>query len=335
MRSCLIIYCALLFVNLSLQAHPGWGIVVDKDRNIYFPDIMRNGGTIFKLSKEGKISIMLKGIHAHNVVLDDDGNLITAHGEDNHTMLRINTDGSIDTLIHTHDMDVFFGGNSTWSKHHGIIYGLKKDKKLMAIDADGNRSPVSDFEFAWNQVIYADPDGIIYAPDIAYDNGVLVRIDTTGKGEIIARDLISKLDRPKDRHNDVLLGITKGCDGDIYLAELAGQHIIKILDDGQHETFYKSENSWFPCAIDFFSGDAYIMEYRHSREGMKGPQFVKIDESGNKSILFSYDPLISEMTLPQVKKKSFWFPLVDPTILLLLFIAFAIGFIAFVQLKTK
>lgn len=267
---------------------------MDSNRNIYFPDIMRNGGTIWKLNSKGALTSIIENVHAHNVVLDANGHVITAHGEGNHTMLRIDDSGEIDTLFHTTDINDFFGGNCTWSSRYGIIYGLKERKTLAAIDDSGLRKDISAYEFEWNQTIYSDPEGIVYAPDIGVDNGILVRIDTLGNASVIARDLISKLDRPRDKHNDVLLGVTRGCDDHIYIAELAGKRIIKILDEGMTEDFYLSDGDWFPCAIDFFSGDAYIMEYRHSKSGMKGPRIIRIDEAMQKEILYEFDGEIKQ-----------------------------------------
>lgn len=297
----IIITFTLLIVNVCLHAHPPWGMVVDNKRNIYFPDILRNGGTIWKLSHDKKLISLAEGVHSHNVVLDNDGHPIFAHGENNHTMMRLMDNGTLDTLFHTLNLDEFFGGNCTWSERHGIIYGLKKNKTLNCIREDGSRHSLSNHEFEWNQVIYSDPEGIIYAPDIAVGNGSLFKIDLQGHTSLVAENLISKLDRPKDKHNDVLLGITKGCDSKIYIAELAGQRIIKIHDDGSLEDFYRSEGNWFPCALDFFAGDAYIMEYTFDKAGIKGPQIIKISESGKKTVLLN---MASEFTVHQSNKRS-------------------------------
>jgi DNA-binding beta-propeller fold protein YncE len=271
-----------------LPAHPPWGIVVDRDLNIYFPDIVRDGGSIWKLDNKGNVHQLLKSIHAHNVNLDSEGNIVTAHGEDQHILIRINQNGAIDTLLVEKNYRSFFGGNCAWSPSGEVIFGTRENKKLKARDLAGNTHNISDYEFSWNQTIYVDDVGTVYAPDIGVDNGIIVRIDVQGNSEVIAKDMISKLDRPKDKHNDVLLGITKGSDGHIYVAETAGKQILRILDDGSKETFYRSENGWYPCGIDFFSGDAYILESIHTSNGLAGPRIVKIDESGNKTILFNF-----------------------------------------------
>jgi len=304
----IVILSFQLLFTAQLMAHPSWGLVVDQDRNIYFADIAHNGmGSVWKLTNEGELELLLSDFHAHNVSLDHDGSIITAHGEGSHTLVRVKQNRKIDTLYHTLDYKEFFGGNCTWSAKEGnVVYSLRDHKYIRALDLNGNQKNVGNYEFIWNQSVYVATDGTIYATEIGRDNGCIVKIDTLGTASFIAKDLITKLDREKDKHNDILLGITEGCDGHIYVAETAGRRIVKILNDGHHETFYKSDQAWMPTAIDFFSGDAYILEYKDGRQTI-GPQIVKIDESGRKSIVFNYDNYLSnENTTIKEKKNTLW-----------------------------
>lgn len=303
----LIVFFTFLVIS-RLQAHPSWGIVVDKHRNIYFADIAHNGrGSVWKLTNKGILELLLSNFHAHNVSLDKDGNLVTAHGEGHHTMVRMLPDGSLDTLYHTENHKDFFGGNCTYSYNDEILFGISH--YIWKIERHGKKRKASDHWFEWNQTVYVDNEGIIYAPDIGIENGIIIRIDTNGVAKIIAKDLITKLDRPKDKHNDILLGITRGCDSLIYICENAGQRIIRVPGDGKTETFYKSEGDWFPTAVDFFAGDAYILEYKYTKSGMEGPQIIKVDESGAKTELFNYGNYQKGITSPTEQNndnKSYW-----------------------------
>lgn len=276
----------LLFLVKNSAAHPAWGIVIDEEGTIYFASISIDGEVVWKLSKEGKLELLLDHFHAHNVSLDHEGNLLTAQGEGQHMMIRVNRDHSIDTLALSRDYREFNGGNATWSKaRNQIVFGAKGRFHYMK---NGRKEPFGDYHFGWNQTIYTDEEGNLYGPDLNQDNGVLVRIDKNGKSKIMASDLISKLDRPKDRHGDVLLGIGKGPRGALYIAELAGQRIIQIKEDGSKSTFYKSGGDWFPTGITFHKGEAYILEFIQDSEGLKGPRITKIDELGTKTEVFHY-----------------------------------------------
>jgi hypothetical protein len=287
--------------SIMTLAHPSWGIVVDQHRNIYFADITHNGmGSVWKLTNRGRLELLLKNFHAHNVNLDKDGNVVTAHGENNHTMIRLNSDGAMDTLCHRLNYREFSGGNCCYTPLGEIIFSA--EGYLWRMDKQGERERISEHKFAWNQTIYADELGNYYAPEIGDSLGSLLKIDHSGKAQIIATNLITALDRPYNPHADILMGVTKGCDGHMYIAELAGKRIIKVLPDNQTETFYTSTDDWFPTGIDFFAGDAYILEYK-DKNGHEGPRIIKVNESGTKTVLFNYDEY-EEPVEPQIEEEN-------------------------------
>lgn len=301
MKKILSLTVALVFSQLT-YAHPSWGIVVDEYENIYFADILHNGmGSVWKLTNKGKLELLLENFHAHNVSLDADGNLVAAHGENNHTMVRLKADGRIDTLYHRLNHKEFNGGNCTYTPFGEIVFAA--ENYLWRVNQFGEKEKVSAYKFGWNQTVYADDYGNYYAPEIGEGIGKLIRIDSTGKSQIIATNLITKSDRPFDRHADILMGITLGCDGHVYVAELAGKRIIKVLENQETETFYTSNDDWFPTGIDFFSGNAYILEYK-SKNGHEGPRITKIDESGVTTELFYYDTYAEEELVPSTNKNN-------------------------------
>ena len=221
MNKYLLLFTGFIFMSLTSIAHPSWGIVVDKNKNIYFADIAHNGrGSVWKLTKEGKLELLFKDFHAHNVNLDNNGNLITAHGEmDEHTMIRLHANGFIDTLFHANDYRIFNGGNCTYTPKGEIIFSA--NHYLWRLNEQGVKEKISKHYFEWNQTIYVDEDGNYYAPDIGDGKGKLVKIDTNGIAEVIAQNLITKINRPYDKHADVLMGITKGCDGNLSLIHIS------------------------------------------------------------------------------------------------------------------
>lgn len=264
-------------------------------------------GSVWKLSHDGRLELLLNDFHAHNVSLDKAGNLITAHGENNHTMVRLSQNGTIDTLYHTYNHSEFFGGNCTYSPLGEIVFGA--NKHLWRINKSGVKEKVSEHAFEWNQTVYADEQGNYYLPDIGDGSGKLYQIDAQGATSLLATNLITRLDRPHDPHADILMGMTKGPEGNLYIAELAGKRIIKVAKNKEPSTFYTSPGNWFPTGIDFFDGDAYILEYKE-KGGNAGPRITKVDVSGIATLLFDYDQYEKGSTptvaVPYDSNNSWW-----------------------------
>lgn len=275
-----IIFFGLLVSGLS--AHPSWGIEVDRSRNIYFADLTHNGvGTI---TNKGRLIPLLRNFHAHNVNLDKDGNPVAAHGGEPWQRLVRIKNGKPETIVSVDDWQKFFGGNAAYSKRGNIFFGTKQIWQYRK----GKTTAFNSHKFEWIQSLYVDDEEFAYAVDKGINNGTLYRLSKNGAAEILATGLISKLEKPVDIHDVALLGITKGCDGQMYVTESVGRRVIKINYDKTSETFYESEGDWFPTGVDFFSGDAYILEYK-SRGTNRGPRITKIDESGKKTEVFNYD----------------------------------------------
>ncbi|KAA3622753.1 MAG: hypothetical protein DWP94_07555 [Flavobacterium sp.] len=290
------------FIN-PLIAHPAWGLVIDADENIYFADIFHNGrGSIWKLHKNGKLELLLSDFHSHNVCLDSTGALVAAHGEGHNTLVRVVGNTVTDTLYTSWNYEEFNGGNCTYTNNGDIIFGISN--YLWKITPEGRKSKLSDFKFEWNQTVFSDESGNVYAPDIGRDNGAVIKIDKNGAGSVIATNLISKLARKYDKHNDVLLGIGKDDKGWLYIAETAGKRIIKFNEEGVSETFYVSDGNWFPNGITFKNGAAYILEVKMDN-GYEGPQIIKLSENGSKEVLFNYDNYIKNVSsMPDNNEKN-------------------------------
>ena len=278
----------LILLSGNLSSHPSWGLERDSEGNLYFADIMHNErGSVWKLTPDGELKLLLSDFHAHNVSLDGLGNLISAHGEEHHTMVRLNRDGSIDTLISRNDERQFFGGNCTFAPWGEIIFCI--EGYIWRVDQDGNREKVNNHKLGWNQCLMADRDGYIYAPDIANGRGELWKLGIRGGEQLIATDLITKFeDREYDRHNDVLLGMAQDQNRNTYICEKAGQRVIKIGLEGATETFYIANGNWFPTGLCFANGTAYILEYEEGGNH-GGPRITRRNANGSSDIIFDYN----------------------------------------------
>ena len=75
----LIVVGMCVFTPCQVQAHPAWGLAVDRQGQVYFSDLER----VWKIDTQGRLSIFRAGVsgrHTHDLNLDEAGNL---YGADN------------------------------------------------------------------------------------------------------------------------------------------------------------------------------------------------------------------------------------------------------------
>ena len=70
-----IIFSILLSHVREVSAHPGIGIVKDSKGNIYYTDLKN----VLKYSSDGKIVIVVPGVHTHELYIDGKDNLYGEH----------------------------------------------------------------------------------------------------------------------------------------------------------------------------------------------------------------------------------------------------------------
>src|SRR5918992_2612061 len=73
----LALFAQCLFCTEKVWAHEGWGIVVDRQGQIYFSDIPTN--IIWRITREGKLEAVLSNKHSHALVLGEDGSIYGTH----------------------------------------------------------------------------------------------------------------------------------------------------------------------------------------------------------------------------------------------------------------
>ena len=248
---------------------------------------MHNGrGSVWKLTPEGKLILLLSDFHAHNVSLDKEDQLITAHGEEHHTMIRLEDSGAVDTLITKNDYRYFFGGNCTYALNDDIFFSA--EGFIWRLNALGEREQFSDHRLEWNQSILATNGGSIYAPDIGNGKGELWKFDSTGNARLVATDLITKFeDREYNRHDDVLLGMAVDLEDNVYITDKAGQRVVKIDKRGEKSEFYRASGKWFPTGLAFKGTSAFILEYEEGG-AQGGPRIIQRGAEGEVKVIFDY-----------------------------------------------
>lgn len=272
---------------VAAQAHPAWGIAVDRSGNIYFADIGREGrGAVWRVDNNGRLQALLTDFHAHSVNVDDAGNVFAAHGEGRHLLLQLGQDGKVDTIAEAGDYREFNGGNCC-VRGDGTVF-FYAAHHVWRLDGSGVRQMFNSYYSGWTQTLYATGNGDVLIPDIGDSSGRVIRLRPDGSHVQVAEGLISTRGTPDyNRHGDVLFGISEDTKGNIYVCEAAGRRIVRITPDGGQSDFYSSEAGRLPTGLTFSDGSAFILEYGVRAE--TGPQIVRIAADGEKTILFNYD----------------------------------------------
>ncbi|MCB0640596.1 MAG: hypothetical protein KDC44_03115 [Phaeodactylibacter sp.] len=302
-----------VFVFATLIGHPSWGIKVDRSGQIYFADILHHGrGAVWKLSPTGQLKLLAGDFHAHNVDLDADGQVISAHGEDTHLLVRFREDGEREVLLRA-EYPAFNGGNAAWTQDGRTLFHA--EHYIWEMDGQGRKRKFHPQYLEWTQTLYMDQEGILYVPEKLDDQGRVLALCPDGSTVVWGEQLIAQLDRPFDKYQDVLLGITKDGAGNLYVCESAGQRILRMEGPGGQPTvFYHPTDGWTPCGIDFFQGDAYILEY-DLRKALKGPRIVRISERGKRELLYDFEANAHQFVPQDRSSGRLWWAIVLPFLL--------------------
>ncbi|WP_430468016.1 hypothetical protein [Winogradskyella ouciana] len=261
----LILLLFYFFIINSLEAHPGIGIVMDNEGNVYYTDLTH----VWKISKEGKLTIAVENVHTHELYLDSNGNLYGEHewynGEATDTwgnyVWCLNKEGNFEKVIP--DFEGFLDnttlirdneGNSYWSKKSG------NGEVLMKQSVNGDNYKFSSHQFddiRWMH--FSTNDENLYV----VDNLKIKKITPSGNVEVLAENL-KENGAPfmgvGDRH--YIFGLWTDTHKNIYVALYGAGKVKKINHKGEITTVFVSDEGWSPSGgLIEKDGTLWIMEF--------------------------------------------------------------------------
>ncbi len=247
---------AVLLFAVSLQAHEGWGVIVDPRFGVVVSDVP--GNTIWRI-RDGRLEALVRGVHSHDVVLGKDGAL---YGTDPKTsggtfsVWRLDAAGKFSYVIPP-AADSVLGLQSFLITDDGAIYsGGRYDPQKPAIallrrERTGEISRVAD-GFRGIDDISVMPDGNVLLVDGAY----LRTVTPDGRIATVAGPLTQR------RWDEDLLGISSIRDSAVHVADHAGRRILRVdLRTGQATEVYRSDFFWAPAGVEVVDGTLYVLEH--------------------------------------------------------------------------
>jgi len=274
-------------VNSGL-AHPGSGIAVDRDGQVYFTQT--NGKGTWKVSPKGELSLISEVRH-HWLDIDLEGHFSRSNLKD---FQRITPDGATPTILLCGDFPF------TVNRNGNIYYALWKPGRLEINrqSPDGKVSAIQ-LEGATNTAIggvtgmASGRDGSLFVTD----GSVLLKVTLLGRvSTLVARVLVSDcpddLPQPHLRGAPAapfLRGLAVDSEGIVYAAANRCRAVLKITPDGKVTTILRATAPWSPTGVAVADGVIYVQEYDFPEAGprqyQQRPRVRKIARDGKLTTL--------------------------------------------------
>ena len=260
----LLIFCCF-HLPITTEAHPGIGIVMDNDGNVFYTDLTH----VWKITPDGNHSIAVRNVHTHELYLDSNGDLYGEHewyeGEATdkwgNYVWCLSKDGVFEKVIP--DVEGFLDnttlnrdleGNSYWAKK------VREGEVLMKQTPNGQNIEFSNHQFndvRWMH--YSENDKNLYV----VDHLAVKRVNASGFVTVVSNELKedkSLFNRVSDRH--YVYGLWTDSDGNVFVALYGAGKVKKISPGDDDTTIYNSKWGWSPCGglIDK-NGIFWIMEF--------------------------------------------------------------------------
>ena len=299
----IVITLSLLLVG-NVLAHPAWGIVIDRNNQIYFSDIE----TIWKIDARGNLTVFRAGVsgrHTHEITLDENGIL---YGVDNSyeastqrfisALWKMTPSGEFSYILApTHNPpkgmtntidragNRYYVGQSDDSARE--IFVLKRTPAGRVTTLAGNRKAGDKYRQA---ILYSigslafGTSGTLYFTD----NGNVHKVTMDGRLTLLAGDLA--IDDPvgspmTDSKATRLFGIILDTKDTAFVADYGNRRVLKIDSGGKVSTAATAEQPWSPTGVAWRDGNLYILESGFTPPSTYATRVRKLSPDGKITVL--------------------------------------------------
>ncbi|MDX6614818.1 MAG: virginiamycin lyase [Blastocatellia bacterium] len=288
----------------SVWAHPAWGIVIDRNNQIYFSDIE----TVWKIDAQGKLTVFRAGVsgrHTHEINLDESGNL---YGVDNGyepatqrfsaALWKITPSGEFSyVLAPTFDPPK---GMTNWKDRAGNsyyvgqrentatdIFVLKRTPDGKVTTLAGNRKAGDEYR----QVALYSVGGMAFGTDgtlYFIGNANLHKLTLDGNMAMVAPNLPAA--HPAENPNGAsrgagLFGIAVDAQDNVFVADYGNRQVLKVTPDGRSTIAMRAEPPWAPTGVALKDGNLYTLEFGFTPPSTYAPRVRKLSTDGKVTTL--------------------------------------------------
>jgi hypothetical protein len=287
--------CVLLTAGGS--AHPAWGIVVDRNNQIYFSDIEN----IWKIDAQGKLSLVRAGRdHTHDLNIDDAGNLYGAENSYDPATQRffsaiwkMTPGGSSSYLLAPTENPPL--GTSIWKDRDGNMYHVTNfpEHELLVLKRTPSGDVVqlvgsSNALRSYHQASPYSIGGIAFGTDGAlyFTHGANAsKVTTSGALSSLARNVPVESAPGKPAEETRLFGIVVDAQRDAFVADYNNRRILKITSAGATSTVARADPPWSPTGLALKDGNLYILEFGFTPPSTYTPRVRKLTPDGRMTLL--------------------------------------------------
>jgi len=289
-------------------AHPGSGIVVDRNGQVFFQDTA--GRVIWKIDARGQVSPFYDKMGGHWMALDAGGHFA---GADVAPFRRITPPGAKPALI-VADGGAPIAVNGEGNLYYGlaVLNGDKVAPGITRFAPDGKRSPFAPglrevVEKLGITGLAAGPDGALF---VACPSAVL-KVKTDGTFTTVVHPVVVKdcdVDYPDNNPNfplPALRGLAVDPRGVVYAAATGCHRLVKITPDGPVETVLKAERPWSPTGVALHDGAVYVLEYTNANGGANDgwlPRVRRLGRDGKVTTLVTLSQELQRKGMPSDRR---------------------------------
>lgn len=303
-----IALCALL--GTSAVAHPGSGIVVDKEGQVFFTD---TGQGVWKIDTQGNLTLLPASLF-HWMAIDEVGYFAESQKNFGEWFERVTSQGSKPALILSSDFPL------TINRDGNLYYADTRPSspRIIRRTPDGKESVLAAEEaFKGIAGIAASLDGSLYITDAISANTYAIRkITMDGKvsqvagPEIIGIGADRGISPPPESESSYCRGLAVDSQGIIYIAATGSRRVLKITSGGNVNTVLQSASPWSPTGVAVFGDDVYVLEWQDAppsqTEVRKAwiPRVRKVGRDGRITTLATVSREASTLASPQITQEN-------------------------------
>ncbi len=289
---------ATVLAASAASAHPGSGIVVDRQGQVYFVD---TGLGVWKVDLQGHL-VRHQGPAYHWMTIDHQGRFAERRmprdvgGE-------LPVVGKDPTLILSSDFPVAIGSDGAFYYPQA---GSDDRVRVMRLAASGDPEVFATLPVAteigpggkavrarWIHGLAAGPHGSLYYTE----RHAVRRIARDGTVSLVAGGItVPDCVRPPALNDESfgpgLRGLDVTPDGTVYVAASACSALLKITPEGSVSVVLRASDAWSPMGVAVSGDDLYVLEYRYIESDRREdwlPRVRKVSRDGKVTVLATVD----------------------------------------------